>query len=130
VFALIGGMISLAMGASMFGTLMVLDLIPDLPTLILSDPFMAIYVALLAFAIIFGVIGLFVFYGLLKTERRILWAFFPLSILLIVLGVVNTIFFGGTLLIPLLVLGILGLVFATWSYMLIVRQGVTYGGEF
>jgi hypothetical protein len=53
-----------------------------------------------------------------------------LSILLMVLGVVNTIFFAGTLLIPLLVLGILGLVFAVWSFILIVRQGVTFGGEF
>ena len=130
IFAVIGGMILFAMGASMFGTLMVLDLIPDLPTLILTDPFITLYMALLAFAIIFGIIGLYVFYGLLKTEKRALWALFPLSILLIVLGFVNTIIFGGTLLIPLLVLGILGLVFATWSYILIVRQGVTYGGEF
>jgi ABC-type uncharacterized transport system permease subunit len=130
VFALISGMISLAMGATMFGTLMVLDLIPDLPTLILTDPFMAMYVASLTLAIIFGVVGLYIFYGLLKVEKRAVWAFFPLSILLMVLGVVNTIFFAGTLLIPLLVLGILGLVFAVWSFILIVRQGVTFGGEF
>jgi simple sugar transport system permease protein len=130
VFGLIGGMIILALGASMFGTLMVFDLIPDLPTLILTDPYMALFMVTLTLAIIFGVIGLFVFYGLLKVEKRALWAFIPLSIVSILLGVVNTVYFGGTLLIPLLVLGILGLVFAVWSYRLIVRQGVTYGGEF
>lgn len=130
LFALIGSMILLAMAASMFGTLMVLDLIPNLPTLILTDPYMAMHVATLSLAIIFGVIGLYVFYALLRLEKRAIWAFLPLSIVLIILGVVNTLIFGGSLLIPLLVIGILGFVFAIWSYIVVVRQGVIFGGEF
>ena len=130
VFALIGGMVTLAVGAGMLGTLMVEGLIGDISTLIFTDPFIALFVVTAIVAILFGTAAIFIFYGLLKVEKWAVWALIPSSIVWIILGIVNTVFLGGSLLIPMLVLGVLGLIFAIWSYLLIMRQGVTYGGDF
>lgn len=126
VMALIGSLLSLAIGASMLGALVQADLIGDLFTLIFTDPVFAMYVGTASLALIVGIISLLIFYGLLVTQRWAALTLLPISICWIVIGYVTMIMLGGTLLIPLSVLGVLGLIFAIWDFLLIYRYGFSY----
>ena len=126
IIALIGSISSLIVGASMTGGLVQAELIGDIFTLILTDPFFAMYVAISTIAVIIGVISLFTFYGLMTTKRWSPITLLPSAILWIVIGYVTMVMLGGTMLIPFSVMGVLGIVFAIWSFFLIYRQGVTF----
>ncbi len=126
IMALIGGIAVLAVGAGMLGTLVQAGLIGDIFNLIMTDPFIATHVGILTVALIFGLISLAVFYGMIVTRRWSPIILIPSSIIWIAIGYVTMILYGGTLLIPLVVLGVLGMVFAIWSLILIYRQDVSY----
>jgi hypothetical protein len=126
IMALIGGIAILAVGAGMMGTLVQAGLIGDIFNLIMTDPFIATYVGILTITVIFGLITLAAFYGMMLTHRWSPIVLIPASIVWIAVGYVTFVLYGGTLLIPLVVLGVLGMVFAIWSFLLIYRQGVTY----
>jgi hypothetical protein len=110
----------------MMGTLVQAGLIGDIFNLIMTDPFIATYVGILTITVIFGLITLAAFYGMMLTHRWSPIVLIPASIVWIAVGYVTFVLYGGTLLIPLVVLGVLGMVFAIWSFLLIYRQGVTY----
>ncbi len=126
IVALIGGIASIAIGAGMFGALVQAGLIGDIFTLILTDPFFAMFVGLATLAVMLGLISLFVFYALMTTQKWSSVAIIPSAIIWIVIGYATMVLLGGTLLIPLSVLGVLGLIFGIWSFLLLYRQGVTF----
>jgi ABC-type uncharacterized transport system permease subunit len=129
IMALIGSIISLAIGAGMFGELVRADLIGDIFALILIDPFFAMFIGIASGSIIIGIISLFGFYRLLIAKRSAALALLPTSIAWIIIGYVTMVLLAGSLFIPLSVLGVLGLVFAIWSLLLLYRKDVTFGGE-
>ncbi len=126
IFALIGGISSLAIGANMVGALVQAGLIGDIFTLILTDPFIAMYVGIATLAVIIGVISLLAFYGLMTTQKLSSIALLPAAIIWIIIGYVTMVLLGGTMLIPLSVFGVLGIIFSIWSFILLYRQGVTF----
>ncbi len=126
IFALIGGLLSLAIGAAMVGALVQAGLIGDIFTLILSDPFIAMYVGVASIAVIIGILSLFTFYGLMMTQRWSVITLISAAIIWIILGYVTTAMLGGTLLIPLSVFGVLGIIFAIWSFILLYQKGVIF----
>ena len=126
IFALIGGISSLAVGANMVGALVQAGLIGDIFTLIFTDPFFAMYVGIATLAVVIGVISLYAFYGLMTTQRLSPIALLPAAIIWIIIGYVTLVLVGGTMLIPFSVFGILGIIFAVWSFIILYRYGVTF----
>ncbi|MFX1509519.1 MAG: ABC transporter permease [Promethearchaeota archaeon] len=126
IIAIIGSIASIAIGASMFGTLVQAGLIGDIFTLILTEPFFAMYIGLASLAVIIGLISLFAFYGLMTTQKWSTIALIPSAVIWIIIGYITMVMLGATLLIPLSVLGVLGIIFGVWSFILLYRQGVTF----
>ncbi len=95
----------------------------------LGQPFLGVFIATTFAAIIFGIIAIFVFYSLLMVRKRAVSGLFVISIAWIAIGIINGILLVGTLLIPLVILGIIGIVLSVWAFLLVYRQGVTFGGK-
>jgi hypothetical protein len=126
IFAVIGGILSLAVGASMVGALVQAGLIGDIFALMLMDSFFAMYLGIVTLAVVVGVISLYAFYGLMTAQKFSPIALLPAAIIWIIIGYLTMMLLGGTLLIPFSVLGVIGLIFGAWSFFLLYRQGVTF----
>ncbi len=130
IFALIGSLAGLGIGATGVGSMIQNNIIrPEIFLLFWEQLWFKVFFVVSIISIIFGIIGLMVFYGTLVFKKWAIFGLLPISICWIIIGVVNTIFLGGTLLLPMVTLGVVSLVLMVWSYMLVYKQGVTFGGD-
>ncbi|MFX1562062.1 MAG: ABC transporter permease [Promethearchaeota archaeon] len=77
-----------------------------------------------------GFIGLASFYGMLAMKKWGPIAALILSVAWIPVGIANLIFQSGNLLIPLLVLGVAGIILSGFSFYLVKWKGIKMGDEF